>query len=84
MAHHKSALKRIRQAEKRRLRNKAYKTRMKTQIKNVRSAESKDKALEELKKAYALIDKLAQKGIIQKNTAANKKSRLTRYVNSLT
>jgi len=83
MAHHKSAIKRIRQSEKRRLRNKAYKTRMKTFIKKVRSAESYDEALQRLNEAYSVIDKLVQKGIIKKNTAANKKARLARFVNSL-
>ncbi len=83
MAHHKSAIKRIRQNEKRRLRNKAYKTRMKTSIKKVRSAESYDEALQRLKEAYSVIDKLVEKGIIKRNTAANKKSRLARFVNSL-
>jgi len=84
MAHHKSAIKRIRQNEKRRLRNKAYKTKMRTYIKKVRSAENKETALPLLHEAYSVIDKLVEKGIIQRNTAANKKSRLARYVNSLT
>ncbi len=83
MAHHKSAIKRIRQNEKRRLRNKAYKTKMKTFIKKVRSSENYDEALQRLKEAYSVIDKLVQKGIIKKNTAANKKARLARFVNSL-
>ncbi|NOX37188.1 MAG: 30S ribosomal protein S20 [Calditrichaeota bacterium] len=84
MAHHKSAIKRLRQAEKRRLRNKAYKSKMKTFIKKVRSAQTKEEALELLKQAYSVIDKLAEKGIIKKNTAANKKRKIARFVNSLT
>ncbi len=83
MAHHKSALKRIRQAEKRRLRNKAYKGMMKTAIKKVRLAESKEQAVEALHRAYAILDKLVSKGIIAKNKAANKKSRLARLVNKM-
>ncbi len=83
MAHHKSAIKRIRQSEKRRLRNKAYKSKMKTFIKKVRTSESYEEALQRLKEAYSVIDKLAQKGIIKKNTAANKKARLARFVNML-
>jgi len=84
MAHHKSAIKRLRQAEKRRLRNKSYKSKMKTFIKKVRSAQTKEEALERLKQAYSVIDKLAEKGIIKKNTAANKKRKIARFVNSLT
>jgi len=84
MAHHKSAIKRIRQNERRRLRNKMYKSKMRTFIKKVRSATNKEEALKLLQEAYSVIDKLAEKGIIKKNTAANKKSRLARYVNSLT
>lgn len=83
MAHHKSALKRIRQSEKRRLRNKAYKSMMKTAIKKVRLAESKEQAVEALQRAYSILDKLVAKGIIAKNKAANKKSRLTRLVNKM-
>jgi len=84
MAHHKSAVKRIRISEKARLRNKAYRSRMKTFIKKVRTAEDKETATAALISAYSIIDKLSRKGIIPKNNAANKKSRLTRYVNSLT
>ncbi|RMI06545.1 MAG: 30S ribosomal protein S20 [Calditrichaeota bacterium] len=83
MAHHKSALKRIRQTEKRRLRNRMYKSRMKTAIRRVREAETKEAAMEALKQAYAVIDKLVSKGVIPRNRAANKKSRLTRFVNSM-
>jgi small subunit ribosomal protein S20 len=83
MAHHKSALKRIKLQEKQRERNRAYKTRMKTAIKRVRELESREGALDVLVQAYSEIDKLAQKGIIPKNRAANKKSSLAKFVNSL-
>lgn len=84
MAHHKSATKRIRTSEKAHLRNRAYKTRMKTSIKRIRNAEDKETAMAVLKSTYSIIDKLSIKGIIPKNSASNKKSRLTRYVNSMT
>ena len=83
MAHHKSTIKRIKLTEIQRERNKAYKSRMKTAIKRVREAENKEAGTAALISAYSEIDKMAIKGIISKNTAANKKSRLTRYVNSL-
>ena len=84
MAQHQSAKKRVRTSEKRRLRNKAYKTSMKTSVKRVRTSENKEKATAALKEAQSVIDKLVSKGIIKKNTAANKKSRLTRHVNTMT
>ncbi len=77
-------MKRYRQSEKRRLRNKAYKTKMKTFIKKVRTAQTKEEALKLLNQAYSIIDKLAEKGIIKKNTAANKKRKIARFVNSMT
>ena len=83
MAHHKSAKKRIRIAENRRVRNRAYKSRMKTAMKKVLNAESKEAAMEAVHTAYAIIDKLVSKGILAKNTGANKKSRLMRYINSM-
>ncbi|MCX7878096.1 MAG: 30S ribosomal protein S20 [Ignavibacteria bacterium] len=80
---HKSAQKRARQTPKRTTYNRHYKARIKTVIKNVLSTKAKDKAETELKKAVQLIDRAAVKGIIHKNNAANKKSRLVRYVNNL-
>ncbi|MCX7822852.1 MAG: 30S ribosomal protein S20 [Syntrophobacterales bacterium] len=84
MLRHKSAIKRARQSEKRRLRNRARKTRMKTAIKAVETAMfSKDPELvmERLREAMSIIDKTASKGTIHKNKAARKISRLHRKVN---
>lgn len=83
MIRHASALKKARQAAKRRLRNKAYLSKMKTAIKSVKSEKDKTKALEKLKNTIKLIDQLAAKGIIHKNKAANQKSALTKFVNKL-
>jgi small subunit ribosomal protein S20 len=86
MANHKSAIKKMRQDEVRRLRNKSYKTRVKNVIKSVEAAikeqdrEAAEKALHE---AISVIDRVASKGIIHKNNAARKKSRLTKKVNAL-
>jgi len=82
MAHHKSAIKRIRTSRKARLRNKHYRSIMKTAIKKVRLAESKEVAEANLNQAISILDRLASKGIIHKNNAANKKSKLTRLVNN--
>lgn len=80
---HKSAQKRARQSVKRSERNKFYKTRLKSVIKKVFSTKDKTTGEKELKTAVSLLDKAASKGIIHKNTAANKKSNLTKYVNKL-
>ncbi|MEJ2635185.1 MAG: 30S ribosomal protein S20 [Calditrichia bacterium] len=83
MAHHKSAIKRIEIAERNRERNRFYRSTMRTSIKEVLNSETKENAFENFKKASSLLDKLVTKGIIHRNLAANKKSRLMRHVNSL-
>ena len=83
MANHKSALKRARQNTIRQLRNKTYKTRIKNVVKTVRSAageNSSETALNDLNTAKSVIDKAAKKGIIHKNAAARKISRLSKLV----
>ena len=70
MAHHKSAKKRIRTNERRRLRNQAAMSKVKTLVKKVHSSENKD-------------DADVTKGRLHKNTAARKKSSLTKFVNNL-
>ena len=83
---HKSAIKRMKQNEKRRLRNKAYKTRAKNAIKKVKLF-VKDNDIENAKKslldAVSIIQKVAGKKIIHKNNASRKISKLTRLVNSI-
>lgn len=86
MAHHKSAIKRIKQNEKRNARNRHAKSTLKTYIKRVREAvEKKDKAAaqEALKIAIPVIDKTATKGVIHKSNAARNVSRLTLLVNNM-
>ena len=80
MSKNKSVQKRIRQAEKARLRNRHYKSYMKTTIKKVQQAETKEAAMELMGKAISIIDKIAGKGIIHKKNAANKKSKLYKFV----
>lgn len=87
MANHKSAEKRARQNEKRRVRNKAVKTRIKHATKDVRLSSGegpKEAALAKLNTAKSLIDKAAKKGVIHKKTAARKISRLSKLVNAIT
>ena len=87
MATHLSAIKRARQAEKRRLRNLHIKTTVKSSIKTVTMAiEKKDAegAQKALLKTIPLIQKAQSKGVFHKNTSARKISRLTHEVNTLT
>ncbi|MDZ7263097.1 MAG: 30S ribosomal protein S20 [candidate division KSB1 bacterium] len=83
MAHHLSAIKRAKISLVQKRRNTIYKSMLKTKMKKVLSIKDKNVIQEELKSAYSLVDKLAAKGIIHKNKAANKKSKLTQYANSL-
>ncbi|MCC6398087.1 MAG: 30S ribosomal protein S20 [Bacteroidetes bacterium] len=83
MAQHKSAEKRARQAKVRTARNAQWKSRMRNAIKRVRSTTDKAKAKAELNKTVKMLDQLAAKGVIHKNTASNQKSSLTKLVNSL-
>jgi small subunit ribosomal protein S20 len=76
MAHHKSALKRIRSNETKRLRNKYYLKTTRTFIKKLRKTTNKEEALELYKKVASMLDKLAKRNIIHKNNAANKKAKL--------
>ena len=83
MAHHKSALKRIRQSEKRRVHNKYYAKTTRNAIKTLRGTSDKAEAEKLFPEVVAMIDKLAKKNIIHKNKAANLKSKLAVQVNSL-
>ena len=86
MAHHKSALKRIKQNKKKNARNKHVRSTLKTVIKRVREAvEGKDLAAakDALAAAIPVIDKTATKGVIHKTNAARNVSRLTKLVNTL-
>ena len=85
MANHKSALKRARQNELSRLRNKAVKTRVKSIVKDVRFSveeSSNGDVMAKMIAAQTLIDKASKKGVIHKKTASRKISRLSKLVNS--
>lgn len=83
MANHKSAIKRAGQNEIRRLRNKAVKTRVKNIVKELRGAAATDgDCVAKLHEAQSTIDRAAKKGVIHKNTAARKISRLSKLINT--
>ena len=77
-----SVLKRVRQSKRDNLRNRHYKSMMKTSVKKVLQS-NKETSEDLLKQAISTIDKLKSKGIIHKNRASSQKSRLTKYVNNL-
>ena len=86
MPHHKDAIKRLKQNEKRRARNRHYRSRMRNQIKRVRAAVDEgnvDQAQAEMKTAMSVIHRVASKGIIHKNQAARRISRLNKAVKKL-
>lgn len=86
MANLKSSQKDIRRNEKRRLRNKSAKSAMKTFIKKAKAAAASgdtDAIKQALSQACSAIDKTAERGIIHKNQAARRKSRLMRFVNQI-
>ncbi len=86
MANHKSALKRIRQTETRTERNRFYRTRLKNIVKTVRTAieaGNKEEAEAAFKIANQQIHKFVSKGILKKETAARKVSRLNKAVNAI-
>lgn len=83
MPQHKSSVKRVRQDAKRRIHNRALRSKMRTLVKNVLKSTDKTTAETNLKSAVSYLDRMAVKGIVHKNNAANKKSTLVRYVNGL-
>ena len=83
MANHKSALKRIRQSEIKRLLNKyQYKT-ARNAVRVLRALTDKKEALALFPKVAAMLDKLSKRNIIHSNKAANLKSKLAKHVNAL-
>jgi len=83
MAHHKSALKRIRQTETKSETNKYFAKTARNAVKTLRSTTEKTAAAEQLPKVAAMLDKLAKKNVIHDNKASNLKSSLTKHVNNL-
>ncbi len=83
MANHKSALKRIRQSEKRRVANRYQAVTARNAVRKVRATSDKKEAEEQLPKVMSMLDKLAKRNVIHKNKASNLKSKLQKHVSSL-
>jgi small subunit ribosomal protein S20 len=84
MAHHKSAMKRIRSSEKRRQNNKSVISKIKTLYKKTLNLIDKEELEKAYKETVAFIDQSADKGYLHKNNAARKKSKLTLHLNKVT
>ncbi len=83
MANHKSALKRIRQAAKRRLHNRYYGKTMRNAVRKLRATTVKSDAVAMYPSVVKLLDKMAKKNLIHKNKANNLKSKLALHINKL-
>jgi small subunit ribosomal protein S20 len=86
LANKKSAIKRLRSADRRRLRNRVYRGGARTIVRNARQlieAGREEEAREAVRRAVSALDKAAEKGIIHKNNAARRKSRLMRQLNQI-
>ena len=82
MANHKSAIKRIRSNDAKRLRNRYQAKTMRNAMKDLRDDAVKSSAATKLPKVIAMVDKLAKKSVIHKNKAANLKSKLMKKANA--
>jgi small subunit ribosomal protein S20 len=83
MANHKATKKDVRQATKRRERNRYYGKTTRNAVRDFRELTSKKEAGDKLPEIASEIDKLAKRGIIHKNKAANLKSKLAKRINAL-
>lgn len=83
MANHKSALKRIRSSNNRRLRNRYQHKTVRNAIRDFKKIEKKIEAEEKFPEVISMIDKLSKNNIIHANKASNLKSQLSRYLGAL-
>ena len=83
MANHSATKKDVRQSAKRRERNKYYSKTTRNAIRDLREITGKKEATEKMPTTVAMIDKLAKRGTIHKNKAANLKSKLAKKLNKL-
>lgn len=83
MANHKSSIKRIRQTDVKRLRNRYVARTTRSSVKRLRAMTDKEEAKKLYPSVASMLDKLAKKNVIHKNKASNLKSKLAHHVNSL-
>lgn len=80
MAHHKSAIKRIRQTEVRKLRNRYQFKTVRNAVRKFKAITNKEEAVKEYDRLASMIDKLAKRNVIHPNNAANKKAGLAKHI----
>lgn len=83
MANHKSAIKRIRSNNVKRIRNRFHSKTMRNALRKFRALTEKSEAIEQLPKMVSLLDKLVKRSIIHKNKAGNLKSKLSKQANAM-
>lgn len=83
MANHKSAIKRIRSNDAKRVRNRYFHRTTRNAVKALRTSHNKKEAAGMLTKVFSMLDKLAKRNVIHKNKAANIKSSLHLHVNGM-
>ncbi len=83
MANHAATKKDVRQSSKRRDRNRYYGKTTRNAIRDIRAIDEKTAASDKLPSVASMIDKLAKRGTIHKNKAANLKSKLAKKINAL-
>jgi len=84
MANHSATKKDVRQSTKRRERNRYYGKTTRNAIRDLKASDSKEQAAEQVPQVASMIDKLAKRGIIHKNKAANLKRKLAKSVSTIT
>ncbi|MCK4574749.1 MAG: 30S ribosomal protein S20 [candidate division Zixibacteria bacterium] len=83
MPQHKSCKKRVKTSNEQRLRNRAYRSNLRASVKELRAMTDKDEALKKYQDVAILLDKSAGRGILHKRNVDRNKSRLARFVQSL-
>ncbi len=83
MPHHKSCKKRMKTSEQQRLRNRKYKTNLRSSIRDLRAITSKEEAMAQYRSVTSLLDQAVARGLIHKKNADRNKARLARFVQQL-
>lgn len=83
MANHKSSIKRVRQAEAKRLQNRYYAKTARNAVRDLRASKDKDEAVKRLPEASSMLDKLVKTNVIHKNKASNLKSKLAKMISKM-
>lgn len=83
MANHKSSIKRVRQAEAKRLQNRYYAKTARNAVRDLRAMKDKEEAIKRLPEVSSMLDKLVKTNVIHKNKASNLKSKLSIMINKM-